>query len=189
MLGVVLAENKVHELALIVDDGQRVELMIPNDIVCFLQGGVLVSSDELGKRSHELADLGLNIHAADTVVTAGDDAEELAVCRAVLGDGDGGKAVALFKVENVRQRLVGHNVRCGGNKACLIIFNSCDHCRLVLNRLRAVDEGNAALLGQCDSHGVVGNRLHDSRRKGDIERYRRLFALFKLDQRRFQADI
>ena len=73
MLGVVLAENEVHELALIVDDGQRVELVIPNDIVCFFKRGVLGSGDELGKRGHELTDLGRDIHAADTVVTAGND--------------------------------------------------------------------------------------------------------------------
>ena len=123
MLGVVLAENKIHELAVIVNDGQRIQLMVPNDVVCFLEGGIPGGGNKFGKRSHKLADLGAHIHAAYAVVAARHDAYKLTVCSTVLGDGNGGKTVALFKLENVRQCLVGHDIGSGGNKAGLIILD------------------------------------------------------------------
>ena len=43
--GVVLTEHKVHQIVVLVHDGQAVQLVIPNDVVSFLQGGALGSGN------------------------------------------------------------------------------------------------------------------------------------------------
>ena len=155
VLGVVLAENKVKQSACGVNYGQGIELVIPDYIVCLLERGALGSGDELFKRSHELGNGGGKLHARNAVVAAGNYAEKLAGGRAVLGDGHGGVAVALFKLEHILERCVGGDVRSAGNKACLVAFYASHHCRLVLYRLRAVYERYAALLCQRYGHSVV----------------------------------
>ena len=55
VLGVVLAEDEVEQVTLLVDDGQGVELVIPDDVVGLLQGGRGGGGDELFARGHELA--------------------------------------------------------------------------------------------------------------------------------------
>ena len=53
MLRIILPEYKIEQLAVLVDDGQRVELIFPNYIVSVFKSGVLVAGNELVKRSHE----------------------------------------------------------------------------------------------------------------------------------------
>ena len=50
---VVLAENKISEIALGIDYGQGVELVVPNYVVCLLEGGAVGGGDELFAGSHE----------------------------------------------------------------------------------------------------------------------------------------
>ena len=47
MVGVVLAEDEVHQVAVLVHDGQGVELVLPDDVVGLLQGGAGRGRDEL----------------------------------------------------------------------------------------------------------------------------------------------
>ena len=110
MLGIVLAEHEIHEPALGVHDGERIELVFPNDVVRFLEGRTFGSGYELFKRRHKFADTKLRTHAADTVVTARNDAEELSVCGAVVGDRHGGVAVFRFKLKHIRQSLLRHDI-------------------------------------------------------------------------------
>ncbi len=71
---VILAEDDADQVIVLVDDGQGVELLVPDEVVGVLQGDILVAHDELGARGHELGDeLGVII-AAGAVVAAGDDA-------------------------------------------------------------------------------------------------------------------
>ena len=51
--GVVLAEGQVHQVVILVHDGQAVQLVIPNDVVGFLQGGFRRSGDQLFPGSHK----------------------------------------------------------------------------------------------------------------------------------------
>ena len=70
------------------------------------------------------------------------------------------------------------------DKARLIALDAGDHRGLALDGLRAVDKGNAALLGQGDGHLVVGNRLHDGGDQRDVRMDRAgLLALAELDDR------
>ena len=53
MLRIILPEYKIEQLAVLVDDGQRVELIFPNYIVSVFKSSVLVAGNELVKRSHK----------------------------------------------------------------------------------------------------------------------------------------
>ena len=187
--GVVLAEDEVHQMILIVNDGQAVQLVIPDDVVGFLQSGLLGSNHQLLTGSHEGGNLVGGLHAGHTVVTAGDDAQQLAVGSAVLGDGNGGEAVLGLQSQNVSQGVVGSQVGSGGDKTGLVALDLGDHGSLILDGLGAVDEADAAFLGQSDGQGVVGNGLHDCGSQGNIQGDGALFnALAVLDQRGLQAD-
>ena len=189
MLRVVLAENEVEQSALGVNDGQGVELVVPDDVVCFLERGALGSGDELLKRGHELGNAGCGVHAGNAVVAAGDYAEQLAVCLAVGGDCHGGVALLRLECEHVREGRVGGDVRCAGHEACLIALDASYHCRLVLDGLRAVDERNAALLGKRNCHRVVGNGLHDGGSEGSVERNGAFLAFLEFHQRSFEGHV
>ena len=88
------------------------------------------------------------------------------------------------KLKHVVKSVVKSEVGVAYDKARLVVLNSCDHCRLVLYGLVAVNEGNAALLCKSDSHSVIGNGLHYSRNHGDVKRERTFFlALSILNER------
>ena len=63
MGGVVLAEHEVQQVAVGVHNGQGVELMLPDDVVCFLQRRLRWRGDELFQRRRERADLLAAVHA------------------------------------------------------------------------------------------------------------------------------
>ena len=186
---VVLAENKISELALGVDYGQGVELVVPDYIIGFFKRGGVRSGDELFEGSHEGRDLLVAGHAADAVVSARNYADKPAVCRAVLGHGDSGMAVSLLERDNVVESGVGSDVRVADDEARLEILRSCDHCRLVLDALRAEDERYAAFF--CERHGelLAGDGLHNGGSQRNVERNRGLLTLFVLDKGRLERHI
>ena len=184
---VVLAEYHVDEVLLVVYERQGVELVVPDDVVCGLEAGVRRGGDQLVERSHELLDLSLAAHAGYTVVAARYDAEQLAVCRAVIGDGHGGVAGALLEGQYLCKGGLRLYVGVGNDEAGLVALDAGYHSRFAFDRLRTVDEGNAALLRQCDRHAVIGYRLHDRRYHRDIGIQRRLFTLLEFYDRGAQA--
>ena len=169
MLGIVLAEDKVEQVVVFIYDGQRVELVLPDDVVGLLERGGGRGGDKLFARRHELMHLDVRAHAAHAVVAARHDAEELAVGRCVLGDGDGGKAVLFLEREHVGKRVLGRQIGSRRHKARLAALHAAHHLRLALNGLRAEDERKAALLGKGDSKRVIRDRLHDRRDHRDIQ--------------------
>ena len=186
---IVLAEHERTQAALVIDDGQGVELVLPDDVVGFLQGRAVGRGDHLLARRHEFAHRRLGRHAAHAVVAARDDADQAAVSRAVLGDGDGGVAGLLPQGQNVRQCRVGADVRIAAHKARLVALDTGDHRSLVLDRLRAVQERHAALLRQRDGQPVAGHGLHHGRDHRHVQRQGRFLARAKARQRRAQRDI
>lgn len=145
---IILAENEIFKRAVLVHNGKRIELVVPNYVVGFLKSGVGASDHKLFKRSHEGGNLLVPAHAADAVVTGGDNAEQFALSRSVACDGNGGMSVFLFKLYNVVKSRVGRDVAVADNKAGLEVFGALYHGRLVLHRLGTENEGNAALLGK-----------------------------------------
>ena len=185
---VVLAEHHVNQIALGINQRQGVQLVIPDDVVGDLEGGVLGGGDQLLERGHELGDLLLAGHAGQAVVALGDDAEQLAVGGSIVGDGHGGVTRLLLQGHNLVKRHVGGKVGVGLDETSLVVLHAGDHGGFLLDGLVAVDEAQTALGCQGDGHVVVGHGGHDGADHGDIERKRALFlALAVLDQRGFQA--
>ena len=71
---VVLPEDEADQMPVLGDDGQGVELPVPDDVIGLLQAGALRGVDELVEGGHEVRDGGGGVQAADPVVPAGDEA-------------------------------------------------------------------------------------------------------------------
>ena len=187
--GVVLAEYEIHQVVVLIHDGQAVEFVFPDDIVCFLQRGFPGCGDQFFPGGHEVRHLIGGVHAGNPVIPAGDDAQQLTGCAAVVGDGHGGKTVLFLQCQHVRQRMLRRQVGGGHHKAGLVIFHPAHHFRLILNGLGTIDEADAALLGQRNGQRIVGHGLHHSGGQGHIQADGRLLEAFAvLDQRRPQRD-
>ncbi len=186
---VVLAEHERHQMVLGVHDGQRVQLVIPDDVVGGLQRGAIRSHHELLARRHEVGHLLVHGHAGEAVVALGHDAEQLTVGASVIGDGHGGMPVLLLQSHYLLERHVGGEVCVGGDEAGLVVLHAGHHGGLVLDGLVAVDERQTALGGERHGHLVVGHGGHDggNHRHGKRERAL-LLALAVLHQRGLQAD-
>ena len=187
--GVVLAEHEVHQVVIFIDDGQAVQLVVPDDVVGSLQRGILGSGDQLGAGGHKGGHLIVGVHAGNAVVPGGDDAQQLAGGCAVVGDGDGREAVARLQSQHVRQSGVRGQVGSGNHEARLVIFDLAHHLGLAFDGLGAENEADTALLGQRNGQRIIGNGLHDGGGQRNIQGDRRLLhALAVLDQRRFQGN-
>ena len=176
---VVLTENDAHQVIVVVDDGQGVELVVPDDVVGNLEADVLVAHDELLARGHELGDLLLVVIAAGAIVTAGNDTQELALGGAVVGDRHGGVAGLLLELDDLLHGHVGGQRGIGLNKAGLVILDGLDHGGLGLGGLRTVDEGQATLGSERDTHVDARDGLHDGGNHGDVQGDCRLLTALK----------
>ena len=166
------------------DDGKRVELVIPDDVVGLGERDAVLSRHEAVARRHEVDDLRRRVHAARTVVAARHDAEQLAGRGAVLGDGHRGMARLAFEINDVLHRHIRRDVRVARHEAGLVGLDLADHLGLGLGRLRAVDERAATLAGKGLGHARAGHGLHDGRHHGDVEGKRAFLAALVLHERR-----
>ena len=176
---VVLAEDDAHQMVVVVDDRQGVELVVPDDVVGNLEADVLVAHDKLLTRGHELGDLLLVIIAAGAIVTAGDDAQELALGGAVVGDRHGGVTGLVLELDDLLHGHVGGQCGIGLDEAGLVILDGLDHGGLGLGSLGTVDEGQAALGSERDTHVDARDGLHDGGNHGDVQGDCRLLTALK----------
>ena len=186
---IVLAEHEADQMAVRRQDRQGVELVIPDDVVCSLQAGALRGGDDLLRRSHELLDRCGRVHAADPVVPAGDQAQQLAGAGAVVGHRHGGVAGAFLQGQHVRQGVLQTQIGITGDKASLVVFHLPHHLRLLIDGLGDIDEGDAALSGQGDAHFLTGDRLHDGGDHGHIHGEGGLLSPAVLHHRRLERDV
>ena len=93
---VVLAEDEGLHAAGIVQHGQGVEPVIPQHVVGFAQGDAVSGIDELFQRGHEFLDLGVQAHARNAVVAAGDQTNDFAFAGAVFRNSRGGVTGAVL---------------------------------------------------------------------------------------------
>lgn len=119
VLIVVLAEDEADEPVVLVHDGERVELMVPDNIIGFLERGAVGCRDQLFAGGHEGFHAVVRAHAADAVIPARHDAEQLAVRRAVTRDRNGAVSRACLKREYVGKRRVGTDIGVTADKARL----------------------------------------------------------------------
>ena len=189
MRSVILPEHEIRETLILIHQRESVQLMIPDHIVRLGKRRVRGGADQLLERRHELLHLHVDGHAADAVVTARDQTQELTVGGSIVGHGDGRVAASFLQLENVRERVVGGNVRITDYETGLIRFYLFDHRGFALDTLGAVDEAHAALGGQGHGHTVVGDGLHDRGDQRDVQGDRRFLAFSELNERGLQADV
>ena len=186
---VVLAEHHIGERVVVVHERQRIQLVIPDDIVSNLEGGVRRRHNQLLARGHELGNLLIAAHAGKAIIALGNHAKQLTVRRAVVGNRHRGVVGGLLQRDDLVERHVGRKVGVGLDEPSLVVLHALDHGGFLLDGLVAVDEGKAALGGKCYGHVVVRDGGHDSGHHRNVQRKRALlFALAILDERRFQAD-
>ncbi|EJX00393.1 hypothetical protein EVA_11501 [gut metagenome] len=186
---IVFTEYHVEQTAFIVNDGQSVQFLLPDDVVSLLQGSILASYNHLVNRSHELFNLGIHIHTAGAIVTAGNNAFQFAVYSAIGGYCNGGVTGFFFQSQNISKGAVRTNVRIAANKACTMCFNASNHSCFIFNGLRAVDERNATLFRKSNRKFFTGYGLHDSRNHRNIHYNGGFFASFEFYQRSTQINI
>ena len=179
MAVVVLAENDAHEVIVVVDDRQGVELVIPDDVVGNLEADVLIANDELLTRGHELGDLLLVVIAAGAIVTAGDNTQKLTLGSAIVGDRHGGVTGLLLELDDLLHGHVGSQRGIGLNEAGLVILDGLDHSGLGLGALGTVNEGQATLGSERDTHVDARDGLHDGGNHGDVQGDCRLLTALK----------
>ncbi len=158
---IILAEDHVHQIAVLVDDGQRIDLMVPDDIVGLLQGNVIRADDHFRNRGHEGTDRIRHLHPAYPVVTARHDAFEMAMGRPVTRDGHRGMARLFLQFQHICQSAVGAQVGIADHETGLVALDAGNHGRFALDALRTVDEGKSAFTGQGNGHFIIRNGLHD----------------------------
>ena len=186
---VVLAEHNAHEVIVIVDDGQGVEFVVPDDVIGNLKADVLVAHDELLTRGHELGDLRLVVIAAGAIVTAGDDAQELTLGGAVVGNRHSRVTGLLLELNDLLHGHVRGQRGIGLNETSLVILDGLDHGGLGLGALGTVNEGQAALSSERDTHVDARDGLHDGGNHGDVQGDCRLLTALKAGQRRLKRDV
>ena len=103
---VVLAENESLEPLIAIDYRQLVDLVVPDNVVCFRKRDAVMPVYHLVERCHEFRYRSIETHARDAVVLAGDDSKQLAGCRAVFSDGDGRMAFCRLEIEHILKRGV-----------------------------------------------------------------------------------
>ena len=141
---VVLAEHEVFQVALSIHQRQRVDLVVPDDVVAVVQGGILRCGDQLLDRSHKGGNGSIIGGVVDTVITGGHNAHQLAVRSANGSDSNGGVAGAGLELQHIVQGGGGSQVGIGDHITSLIALDAAHHGSLVLNALGAVNEGHAA---------------------------------------------
>ena len=154
---VVFAEGHIDKTVFGIDKGKAVELVLPDDVVCFLEGGLRGSNDELFARGHEIDDLGVQRHAGQTVVALSHHTEQLTVGLAVVGNGHGGVARCLLELEHLIERHIRRKGCIAYDESRLVLLYARDHGSLVFDGLVAVDEGQTALGCKRHGHAIVGD--------------------------------
>ena len=84
--------------------------MLPDNVVCLFQGSACGSDNKLFEGSHKGRNQLVTAHTAYTVVTACDNAEQLACSGAVLGHSHSAVSLFLKEIKHVAERIVGLKV-------------------------------------------------------------------------------
>ena len=186
---VVFSENKIFHLAVFGNNRQRIQFVIPDNIVRFFQRNAFLRRYEAIERRHEILHFRGGIHTAHAVIAAGDNPHQFSFRRTVVGNRHGGMSRFFFQRNDVGKSIFGRNVGIAGNETRFIILRAGNHCRLVSHRLRTVNKRYAAFRRQRDRHFIARNGLHDRGDHRYIHRNFRLFAFFEFYKRRFQRNV
>ena len=98
---IVLTKDHIEQVIVFIDDGKRVELVIPDDIVSFLERSICRANDEVLAWRHEIRNRRVEAHARKTIVTTGDHAEQLALRTTTFSDRHGGVPAAILEFDHI----------------------------------------------------------------------------------------
>ena len=117
---VVLTEDEETEIALLIHEGEGIDLIIPNDIIRLAERRILARGDELFEESHKGGDGSVGRGMSHAIVAARHDADQLAERRAVLGHSHRAVSRFLLEREDVGEGGRGHQVGIADDKALLV---------------------------------------------------------------------
>ena len=189
MSQIVFTEYHVQQATFVVDDGQGVQFVFPNDVVSFLQSGVFASNNHFFNRGHEFFNLGIGVHTAGAVVTASNDTFQFAVNGTIGSNSNGGVTGAFFQSYDISQSAIRTDIGIAAYETCAMAFNTCNHCSFVFDGLRTIDKGNATFFRKSNSEFFAGYGLHDCGNHGDVHGDCRFFTFFEFYQRGAQINI
>ena len=145
---IILAEYNADQVAVLINNRKSIKLIVPDKIISHFEGGILSCGNKLISWSHKLRNKLRAIIARRTIVTRGNNTYELTARSAVICDRHGGVTSLLFKVKYLTKGHLWSKSGVRNNKACLVALNLANHLSLIFSGLRAINKGNAALLGQ-----------------------------------------
>ncbi len=160
----VLVGDEALEVVVLVDDEELLDLVLVEDLLGVLERRPDGDGDELA--GHDLLDRQVQA-ALEADVAVGQDADELV---RLVRDGQARDAVLLHDLEGPGDLVLGPERDGLDDHAALVALDLVDLLGLALDRQVAVDDADAALLGQGDGHARHGHGVHGRADDGDVER-------------------
>ena len=189
VIGIVLAEYHITETLILIHQWQHIQLVFPDNIISLSQAGISAGINQFLKWSHKLLGRSLQAHTGYTIITAGNNTQQLAGRSTVLSYSHSRVASLFFQCQNLSNSCFRSNIGIAVYEAGLEVLYPCYHSCLFLNTLGTIDKGNAALTSQCYCHAVIRYRLHDSRGHWNVHGNLWFLTLFKLYQWSLQGNI
>ena len=149
---------------MLVDDEQLLDLMVVEDLLRVLERGPDRDGDELA--GHDLFDSQAQA-LLEADVPVGQDADQLV---GFVGDGQARDVVFLHDLEGLGDLVLRAEGDGLDDHAALVAFDLVDLLGLLRDLQVAVDDPDAALLGQGDGHPGHGHGVHGRADEGDVER-------------------
>jgi hypothetical protein len=159
----VLVGDQPLEVVAVVDDEELFDLVIVEDFLRFVERGPDGDGDKLA--GHDLLDRQVEA-ALEADVPVGQDADELV---RLVRDGQARDAVFLHDLEGPGDLVLGPEGDGLDDHAALVALDLIHFLGLAFDREVAVDDADAALLGQGDGHPGHGHRVHGRADDGDVE--------------------
>ena len=163
-LGDVLDGDEAAELAVVVDDGQLLDAVLPQDLLGLVERGAHLAGDQRWP-AHYGAD-GLVVVVDEAQVSVGEQTDQSSV---VVDDGDARDLVLGHQFEGVVDVAVGGEGDRVLDHPRLRALHPVDLDRLVLDGQVAVDDAHAAGAGQGDGEPGLGDGVHRGRQDGHGE--------------------
>ena len=187
MAVVVFTEYQILQSAFIVYDGQLIDLVVPDDVVCFFQCCASRGINQLIQRSHEVFYFHVFVQTAHTVVSACYHTYQFALSGTICGNSYCGVTCSFFQVQDILQCAFGADVGITDHETSFVSLCSCHHGCLAFDGLRAENEGNAAFFCQSHCHFVVRYCLHNSGNQWNVHGQSGFFPFFEFYHGCFQT--
>ena len=160
----ILNGDEALEVEVRIHNGKLLDLVLPQDLLCFLQRNALRSSHQI-LMGHDLGDgtaeIRFKLH-----IPVGDDANQLPILHT---DGNTRDLVLAHQVVRILKGIVGSQIEGVGDNA---VFRALFHVHLLdllFNGHVLVDDTDTALSGHGNGHLILGNGVHSRRKQRDVQ--------------------